>query len=192
MQTNNMLQQTLCPPTHLVTPNALPPHAPLSLGAKRKVMRVAGLILFGLIVLSGCATVVSYGNRLDASHELSMTELLGDSAWFDGEPVSTMGVVEFSFEFEGSSKLFSSQFDQQHDTYSYVILDLPPDIEAEAKRLQRFNGKLVQVSGVFHALERTRLPAPSENQGSSGVITICQGMCGAIGYIEVSAVSGRQ
>ena len=52
----------------------------------------------------------------------------------------------FDFRFESASKLFATTPDQRHDTYSYVVLELPADLQTHAAQLSRLTGEYIYVT----------------------------------------------
>ena len=156
-------------------------------------------LVSAVLFLSACASPSStdFGEQLYASHAVSMAELIGQADWYDGEPVSVTGVADFTTQFESTSGLFASTEDYEVGTFAFVFLEFPDEtLEAELET-EGLSGHWVLVEGVFRAMSKSRLPHPDCNQGdgtdevhcdvgSDGraqIVTTCQGICGAPGYI---------
>lgn len=153
------------------------------------------LIPVVLIALSACASDVKsfdYGNVLLAAHKVSVYEVLGNSDWYDGEPVYMVGVADFAFGPERASGLYASTSDYRHATYAWIALELSDDTKGLRERFRALNGRYITVSGIYHSYGKKRIPTPEEqNDPNSTLITICLGLCGAAGYIDVRSISAE-
>ena len=142
-----------------------------------------------IFVLSSCSSVerdyIDYGETLYASHKSSIYEILGNIDWYNKQPVSIRAVASFEFGYDGVSGIYATTEDYENWSYGWLVLDLNNIPKDYYPSLTALNGKFVTIHGIFHSYERKKLPLPSENEG---LITICKGICGAAGYIEVIRV----
>ncbi len=154
-------------------------------------MTIRALALLAVILGAGCAsnTEFSYGTPIQAKHYVSVAELLGNASWFDGEPVSVVGVAQFRRGRGQSSGIYMSVADKQNSSDAYIYFDLPDDFSQQWDAALELDGSWIVVHGVFRMDERHSLPTPDENVGQGnelGMVIICGGdHCGSPGHIEV-------
>jgi hypothetical protein len=129
---------------------------------------------------------IDYGDPLYASHKLSIYEILGNLDWYDNQPVSIKGVAHFDYHYESASGIYATKEDYENETYGWLVLDLKNISNDMFPKLKSLNGKFISVHGIFHSYERKKLPIPTDN---SNIISLCKGICGAAGFIEVIRIS---
>ncbi len=160
-------------------------------------MPLRAILVSSLLLISGCATEsvsrFHYGTSIQASHSVSVPELLGNAEWFDGEPVSVQGVALFRRDRFMTSGIYMSEEDWANWSDAYIYFELPEDFSEAWDEALRLDGTWILVQGVFRLNRRGSLPTPDENVGQGnelGIVTICGVHCGSPGYIEVHRISG--
>ena len=143
------------------------------------------------LLLLGCATAREVNLVAFTSHnaiDASVYELLATPERFDGHSVRVIGVVKFSFAFEGESGIYATTDDYRHETQGKVeISGFDQRLDVNEDALAGINGTYAIVEGVFHA--RPSIPKPSRDSSSN----VCIGKCWGGGTIEhVNRVSSWQ
>lgn len=150
-------------------------------------MKILISVIF-ILALSSCSSkqheYIDYGEPLLASHNVSIYEILGNLEWYDNQPVSLRGVASFDFHRESASGIYATKEDYENWSYGWLVLDLEKLPENLYSSLTILNGEYVTIYGIFHKYNREKLPL----LGNDSIITICKGICGAAGYIEVIRV----
>lgn len=150
--------------------------------------RYSTVMFFLLVLLSACTSsdkTFEYGTQILAAHKVSMYEVLGDSVWYDGQPVMLRGVARFHFGVERLAGLYASKDDYDNKTYGWLVLEFSDIDDDNEEGLMTLNGRYVYVSGIYRAFERNPILMNESNEQ----ISICKGLCGAAGYIEVRSVN---
>ena len=146
-------------------------------------------LLIAFIALLGShayAQSFEYGHRMQATHKISMQELLGNPTWYDGEPVEIIAVASFKFVFESASGIYASKADLDNRTYAWVVVEFSDESKVPKEKLVSLNGRYIGVQGVYHDYGRESLK--DALNGDAKIITMCTGICGAVGYIEIQYI----
>ncbi|GHC12769.1 hypothetical protein [Thermomonas carbonis] len=143
------------------------------------------------LLLFGCATVSELNAVAFSRHDAidaSVYELLAAPEKFDGHSVRVIGVVKFSFAFEGKSGVYATPDDYRHNTQGNIeMTGFDPKFNVDQSSLSSINGTYAVVEGIFRA--RPQIPKPSSDSSSR----ICMGRCWGGGTIEhVNRVSSWQ
>lgn len=153
---------------------------------REKTVRLLFIIFIALLGSYTYAQNFEYAHRMQATHKISMQELLGNLKWYDGEPVEIIGVASFKFVFESASGIYASKADLDNGTYAWVVVDFPDESKIPKEKLVALNGKYIGIQGVYHDYGRESLK-DSVNR-SAQIITMCTGICGAAGYIAIQYI----
>jgi hypothetical protein len=147
-------------------------------------------IKFFILILFSCTykekDYIDYGEVLHASHKISIYEILGNLDWYNNQPISIRGGASFDFHSESASGIYAKKDDFENSTYGWLVLDLKNISKDSFQSLVSLNGEFISVHGIFHAYERTKIPHPTDNEN---IISICKGICGAAGFIEVIRIT---
>lgn len=142
-----------------------------------------------LLTLAGCAARIEqegplvWGMKRPATHEVSVAELLGNSTFFDGEPVSLVGYASFDLSFEGKSAIYLSEDDAKYETPGRIDVGFGADGPKRKGELEALSGKFVRIEGIFRSWSREKLRNDSR-------LRICVPECPAAGrIIEVNRVT---
>ena len=151
-----------------------------------KILTYITLILLLMACASTDEEYFEYGEPVMATHMVSLYEILGNTSWYDKQPISIKGVAAFDFRRDAASGIYATKEDYNHFTYGWLVLDidhLPKELHRE---LLKLNGSFINIQGIFHKYKKSKLPTPEQQKNKdSQILTICKGICGAAGYIEV-------
>lgn len=141
------------------------------------------LLLFATVSFADKDTAFFWGKPMNATHDVSVAELLGRPKFFDGQPVRVTGVASINFEFEARSSVYLTRDDLRYDTQNRVDLFFKSDFSGPKDELSSLSHKYVVIEGVYRVIERKKYD-------SQDFLVVCPWGCPAGGYIEeISFVS---
>ena len=140
-------------------------------------IRVIAIFTVGLLAATHPTSAQELGQRGSLeSHQVSLEELWARPSFFDGQPVTIIGVADLGVGFEARPKIYSSREAFENATFQYISVSFSDEwIERYADALEGFTGKYVMLEGWFSHSPREKI-----DEGDEG---LCFGDCASPGTL---------
>ena len=143
-------------------------------------MRVISLLT--ALILASCASTKEdfrvWGHSIGDSHFTSVTEVIGRPEFFDGQPISVVGVVQFRHDDQPVFRLYASSEDLRNSVPAAIkVGTFSESLKISDEDMRHLNGRTVMLEGTFIMINRPKFEHSSNDY-------VCLHECGVPGEVD--------